>query len=194
MQTLEGFLHRLVAGEASRFMVAGAGVHGRHGEIGAGLLQPVGGAVHGFIVGQALRLKSEARRSGFHRERQRGAERGRCGRQAVAASGLGGQEGPGGDHPGGAQTTGHGCMPRSWAMAAGNSSRSRRIWGRRRGRRGSAICASGWRPCGLASPATGRRKRTGNGSCASPCSTSPMPWAMRRPIVPLGWCWPRQNR
>jgi hypothetical protein len=37
-------------------VVAGAGIHGRHLQIGTGLLQPVGGAVHGFIVdeGEAL--------------------------------------------------------------------------------------------------------------------------------------------
>ena len=55
VQPLERLLHRLVAGEAGPFVMAGAGVHGRHLQIGPGLLQPVGGAVHRFIVGEAHR-------------------------------------------------------------------------------------------------------------------------------------------
>jgi hypothetical protein len=69
-------------------------------------------------------------------------------------------------------------------MATASSIRSCGIWRRRWGLRAWPICGSGWRPCALAIPATNGRKPTATGSCASPCSTSPTPWAMPRPIGP----------
>ncbi len=53
VQPLERLLHRLMAGEAGPFMVPRPGAHPRQRQIGAGLLQPVGGAVHGGILAGA---------------------------------------------------------------------------------------------------------------------------------------------
>ena len=50
VQTLEGFLHRLVAGEAGPFMVAGGGADSGQLQIGLRLMQPVCGTIHGAIV------------------------------------------------------------------------------------------------------------------------------------------------
>ena len=46
VQGLQRLLHRLVAGEAGPFMVAGGSTYRRQIEIGVRLMQPVGGAVH----------------------------------------------------------------------------------------------------------------------------------------------------
>jgi hypothetical protein len=58
VQPLERLLHRLVAGEAGPFMVLRPGAHPRQRQIGAGLLQPVGGAVHGGILTGAVRRRA----------------------------------------------------------------------------------------------------------------------------------------
>ena len=50
VQTLEGLLHRLVAGEAGPFMVAGGSAHSGQLQIGLRLMQPVSGTIHGAIV------------------------------------------------------------------------------------------------------------------------------------------------
>ncbi len=50
VQTLQGLLHRLVAGEASPFMVAGGGADSGQLQIGLRLMQPVGGTIHGAFV------------------------------------------------------------------------------------------------------------------------------------------------
>jgi hypothetical protein len=47
MQGLEGLLGGLMAGETSPFMVARLGTELCLGQIGEGLVQPIGGAVHG---------------------------------------------------------------------------------------------------------------------------------------------------
>jgi hypothetical protein len=50
VQPLQGLLHRLVAGEAGPFVVAGGGADSGQLQIGLRLMQPVGGAIHGAIV------------------------------------------------------------------------------------------------------------------------------------------------
>jgi hypothetical protein len=50
VQTLQGFLHRLVAGEAGPFMVPGGSAHSSQLQIGLRLMQPVGGTIHSAIV------------------------------------------------------------------------------------------------------------------------------------------------
>jgi hypothetical protein len=53
VQTLQGLLHRLMAGEASPFMVAGGGADSGQLQIGLRLLQLVGGTIHLTIVAAA---------------------------------------------------------------------------------------------------------------------------------------------
>ena len=53
VQTLQGLLHRLVAGEAGPFMVAGGGADSGQLQVGLGLMQPVGGTIHAAIVAAA---------------------------------------------------------------------------------------------------------------------------------------------
>ncbi len=50
VQTLEGFLHRLMASKAGPFMVAGGGADSGQLQIGLRLMQPVGGTIHRTIV------------------------------------------------------------------------------------------------------------------------------------------------
>jgi hypothetical protein len=50
------------------------------------------------------------------------------------------------------------------------------------GPEGLAICACAWTSCASAPAAPRRPQPSPTGSCASPCSTSPMPWAMPSPI------------
>ena len=47
MQGLEGLLGGLMAGETGPFMVGRLGTELSLGQIGQGLVQPIGGAVHG---------------------------------------------------------------------------------------------------------------------------------------------------
>jgi hypothetical protein len=74
VQTLQGLLHGLVAGEAGPFMVAGGGAHSGQLQIGLRLMQPVSGTIHPTIVmaeagstaGPAEGTVLRARKDGAH--------------------------------------------------------------------------------------------------------------------------------
>ncbi len=64
MQGLEGLLHSLMTGEAGPFVVSGAGAHRSQVEIGPGLMQPAGGAVHDAFVEGAVALSGGPEQGG----------------------------------------------------------------------------------------------------------------------------------
>ena len=56
VQAFESFLHGLMAGKASPFVVASGGAHPRQLQIGPGLMQPISGTVHAVILALGCHL------------------------------------------------------------------------------------------------------------------------------------------